>query len=98
MKTRFARWRALRNQRGQSVLEYVLMMAIVVGALLLIMGKLKQSQFFYKRFTEPLVKHVTYNYKYADPRAQGWDEGTPRLHIQQSKPGNNTFRIFQPRK
>ena len=77
-------------------MEYLLMMMIVVGALLMIVGQLKKNQFFFKRVTEPLVKHITYNYKYADPRAQGWDEGTPRLHIQQSKPGTESFRLFQP--
>lgn len=92
----FAKRKFLRNQRGQTIIEYVLVMAVVVSAIMLIMGKLKQSQFFFKKFTEPLVKHMTYNYKYGDPRAQGWDEGQPRLHIQISQPQGATFRMFQP--
>jgi len=92
----FARRKLLQNQRGQSMIEYVLVMAVVVGGIILIMGKLKQSEFFFKKFTEPLVKHMTYNYKYGDPGAQGWDEGNPRRHIQISDPQGATFRMFQP--
>jgi Flp pilus assembly pilin Flp len=88
--------RILRNQRGQTMVEYLLMMAIMMGALIVMIGKLKQSNFFFKRFTEPLVRHITYNYKYGDPRAQGWDEGNPKLHIQISEPAGATFRLFQP--
>lgn len=91
------RLQLLRNQRGQTMVEYLLMMAIMLGAVIVVMGKLKQSNFFFKRFTEPLVKHITYNYKYGDPRAQGWDEGTPKLHIQISEPSGATFRLFQPK-
>jgi hypothetical protein len=93
---RLRRRRILRNQRGQTMLEYLLMMAIMMGALIVMIGKLKQTNFFYKRLTEPLVKHITYNYKYGDPRAQGWDEGNPKLHIQISEPSGATFRLFQP--
>jgi hypothetical protein len=87
----------LRNQRGQSIVEYILVMAMVVGLVLFIFGSLKKSNFFFNKITKPLVQHVVYNYKYGDPRSQGWDEGSPRLHIQISKPnGGETFRMFQP--
>lgn len=92
----FRRKKILRNQRGQSIVEYLLVMVIVVSALLIVLGRLKESEYFFKRFTEPLVKHITYNYKYADPTAQGWDEGNPRKHIQISEPQGTTFRLFQP--
>jgi hypothetical protein len=86
----------LRNQRGQSVAEYLLVLLVIVSAVLLVLGLLKKSDFFYKNVSEPLVKHITYNYKYGDPSAQGWDEGSPRLHIQISKPNEGqTFRLFQ---
>ncbi|MGZ3649642.1 MAG: hypothetical protein ACXVB9_18970 [Bdellovibrionota bacterium] len=88
----------LRNQRGQSVMEYMLVLMVVVGAILLVMSLLKKSNFFYKKVTEPLVKTITYNYKYGDPSAQGWDEGSPKLHIQISRPNEGqTFRLFQPK-
>jgi uncharacterized protein (UPF0333 family) len=88
----------LRNQKGQSVFEYMLVLLVVIGAVLLVMGLLKKSNFFYKKVTEPLVKHITYNYKYGDSGAQGWDEGNPKLHIQISRPNEGqTFRLFQPK-
>jgi hypothetical protein len=90
--------RIIRNQRGQSMVEYVMVMFVVVSAIIFVIGKMKESQFFFKRFTEPLVKHVTYNYKYGDPGAQGWDEGQARMHIQIFEPQGQTGRLFQPDK
>ncbi|RZA07074.1 MAG: hypothetical protein EOP11_08685, partial [Proteobacteria bacterium] len=83
-----------RRQRGQSIVEYILVLCAVVGGILFVMGQLKSSNFFYKKFTAPLVKHIVYNYKYGDPSAQGWDEGTPRNHIQIQEPKGSTFRLF----
>lgn len=86
------------DEKGQSIMEYMLVLIVVVGALLTLLSLLKSSNFFYKRVTEPLVRHITYNYKYGDPSAQGWDEGNPKLHIQISRPNEGqTFRLFQPR-
>lgn len=80
------------------MVEYLLTMLVVVGGIIFILGKLKENKFFYKKFTAPLVKHITYNYKYADPSAQGWDEGNPKRHIQISEPNRGqTFRLFQPK-
>lgn len=98
MKLRLRRRPALKGQKGQSMIEYLLVMFVMVSALVVLMGKLKQSEFFFKRFTEPLVKHIAYNYKYGDPTAQGWDEGTPKMHIQIQEPAGSTFRLFQPQK
>lgn len=93
--------RALRkkrkNERGQSMMEYLLVMFVIVAGIIIMMNGLKKNQFFYKNITEPLVKTITYNYKYGDPSAQGWDEGTPKKHIQISKPNSGgSFRLFQP--
>jgi hypothetical protein len=97
MRMRLPAIRGRRGQRGQSIVEYLLVLCVMVVGLLFILAKLKESQFFYKRLTEPLVKYITYNYKYGDPTAQGWDEGTARNHIQIQKPQGATFRLFQPK-
>ena len=99
MKSRFRLREGRKNREsGQSVVEYLLVLAVIVGGILLVMKLLKESNFFHKKFTEPLVKHITYNYKYGDPNAQGWDEGSPKLHIQISRPNEGqTFRLFQPK-
>jgi len=89
--------RGRNGERGQSIVEYILVLCVVVGGILFVMNQMKKSNFFYKRLTEPLVKHMVYNYKYGDPTAQGWDEGTPRMHIQIQEPKGATFRLFQPK-
>ena len=99
MKIRSPRCRKslLRDESGQSVAEYVLVLAVIVGGILLFLNFLKSSNFFYKKVTAPLVSHIVYNYKYGDPTAQGWDEGSPLKHIQISRPNEGqTFRLFQP--
>lgn len=86
----------LRNQKGQSIVEYMLVLIVIVSAVLLVLSLMKKSNFFYKNVSEPLVRHITYNYKYGHPAAQGWDEGNPKLHIQVSRPNEGqTFRLFQ---
>lgn len=74
----------------------MLVLAVIVSAILLVLGLMRKSNYFYKNVSEPLVRHITYNYKYAHPSAQGWDESNPRLHIQISRPNEGqTFRLFQ---
>ena len=90
--------RARGGEAGQSMVEYLLVLAVIVTAVLLLLNLLKSSDFFYRKVTEPLVKYIIYDYKYGDPRAQGWDEGSPRLHVQISRPNEGqTFRLFQPK-
>lgn len=93
------RKKLLKGEAGQSVVEYLLVLCVIVSGLMLLLSLLKNSEFFYNRVTAPLVKHITYNYKYGDPSAQGWDEGNPRMHIQIATPNDGqTFRLFQPTK
>ncbi len=94
---RSGRSSCLHDQRGQSIVEYMLVLMVIVSAVLLVLSLMKKSNFFYKNVSEPLVRHITYNYKYGHPGAQGWDEGNPQLHIQISRPNEGqTFRLFQP--
>lgn len=94
----FKKRKALANENGQTVVEYLLVLFVIVSGFMLVMKLLKENDFFFKKISEPLVKQITYNYKYADPKAQGWDEGNPKLHIQISRPNEGqTFRLFQPK-
>jgi Flp pilus assembly pilin Flp len=92
----------LRNQRGQTMVEYMLVTLMVVSAIMLVIGRLKSEDFFFKNFISPVVQQLKYNYKYADATALGWDENTsggPRRHIQISQPNSGqTFRMFLPKK
>ncbi len=84
-----------RKNSGQTTVEYILVMAVVVMMVIMVMSYLKKSQYLYKHLASPLVGYIRYNYKYADPQAQGWDEGSPRRHIQISTPNDgSTFRLF----
>ena len=40
----------LRNQKGQSVLEYMLVLCVIVSCVLLVLNLLKNSEFFYKKY------------------------------------------------
>lgn len=88
----------LKEEQGQTFVEYVLVLFVIVTGIIFILGQLKESEFFFKNVTKPLVQHLTYNYKYGDPTAQGWDEGNPRKHIQVQQPAGANFRMFQPQR
>ncbi len=89
----------IKNESGQSIVEYVLVMTVVIAALLIVTNNLKKSDYFFKNITQPIVGYLGFSYKYADPIAQGWDENSPRKHIQISRPNEGqTFRLFKPSK
>lgn len=96
------RWRRAQNnshtQAGQTTIEYILMMAVVLGIVMGMMTILNRDKFFFKQLVQPIVSYMRYNYKYGDHNALGWDEGGgPRKHIQISEPGaGETFRLFVP--
>lgn len=86
--------------KGQAVLEYILVTAIIVGIMVLAMGRWRNQDYFFKNFVSPIVQYLKYNYKYADDRTLGWDESSaPKRHIQISEPNDGeTFRMFIPHK
>lgn len=96
---KFSNKKKLHCQRGQTILEYVLVTTIVLGAFLAVTNYLKKSEFFFNKVTQPIMGYLRYNYKYADQNSRGWDEGSPRRHIVISKPNEGqTFRLFKPLK
>ncbi len=87
-----------KNESGQTVVEYLLLLFVIVGVVVIAYRWFKTSEFFFKNVTKPLVAQIRYNYKYGDPVAQGWDEGQPKKHIEIPKPDGQTFRLFMPAK
>ena len=84
-----------KNHSGQSLIEYVLLLFIVLTAVLFSFGWLRERDYIFKQVAEPVVGFIKYNYKYA----LGWDEVKgPKKHVQISKPDpdNSNFRIFIP--
>ncbi len=88
----------LSNQSGQSMVEYLLVTAVVVLITLGVFTLMENTEYIYKNLTSPLVAYLKFNYKYGDRNASGWDEGAgPRRHIQISRPNQGqSFRIFIP--
>lgn len=87
------------KESGQSMLEYILVVFLVVTAVLFAFGWMRERSYIFKNIAAPVVAFVKYNYKYGDKDALGWDEDKgPKKHVQISNPdpdGSN-FRIFIP--
>lgn len=69
----------IRNESGQAVTEYVLILGIIVlfyGALMSVVEKMNLAE----RLAAPIVGSYARTYKYGNPKAKGFDEGTPENH------------------
>lgn len=69
----------IKNESGQAVTEYVLIMGIIVlfyGALMSVIEKMNLAE----RLAAPIVGSYARAYKYGNPKAKGFDEGTPENH------------------
>lgn len=80
-----------QNESGQAIVEYILIMAVVVGIFVVVsqgIGRMNLAN----SLMAPLNKEFANTYKYGHPLAQGWDEGTPYYHPRITDKDN--FRIF----
>lgn len=80
------------NQSGQTLVEYVLMIALVVVLSQVLMPFLPQQFGKIERFVQDRYRA---SYRYGHPEAKGWDDGGPKNHPRASVAGNNNFRIFR---
>lgn len=74
-----SRPRAARNESGQAAIEYVLILTIIVSfymALVTVIDKARLGE----RLAAPIVTSFAMTYKYGNPKAKGFDEGTPENH------------------
>lgn len=79
-----------RRQSGQSLLEYVFLLLVVVAASSLIYGRFGHTLDILE---SPLTKDFPFTYRYGDPQARGPDDGgEPTRHPAYVKPDN--FRFF----
>ena len=79
-------------ESGQAVVEYILLLAIVVGLYSFVLNKIAQSNAI-TAMKGPFTKDLTYTYRYGHPKARGQDDGGP-LYIPQQHDSQNDFRIF----
>ena len=86
------------RQAGQTLIEYMLMVFVIIVGVLSVFALFEEKEFFFKRLTSPMVGFIKYNYKYGLPDALGWDEGSPKKHIQiqRPNPSGTNFRLFFP--
>lgn len=82
----------IKNQSGQAVIEYIVILAIVVGFYLMLTTTIASLN-LERRFHSFLIAPFANTYKYGHPEAQGFDEGTPKMHPRIEE-GPENFRIF----
>ena len=77
------------HESGQAILEYVMLLAIVVG-LFVNISKLLASKDWFSQLTAPITKEFRYTYNYGHPSCRGIEDGGQKnlaLHT-------DNFRIF----
>jgi len=79
-------------ESGQAVVEYILLLAIVVGIYSLLLNTLSQSNAI-NAMKKPFTQDFTYTYRYGNAKARGQTDGGP-LNIPQEHDAEKNFRIF----
>lgn len=81
-----------RNQSGQAVIEYILLLAIVVGFYFIIWEGIRGLR-LERKLMKPLSEDFAAAYRYGHPKAKGFDDGGPYYHPR-AIGGQRNFRIF----
>jgi Flp pilus assembly pilin Flp len=71
--------RLKRDESGQAVIEYVLLISIIVSAFVLISRGLVNLGFADK-LTAPIKGEFARIYQYGHPKAKGHEDGGPEFH------------------
>jgi len=83
----------LLDQQGQTIVEYILLLSLVVSMFMLMFSFISDGQFA-RKLTRPIREEFAMVYKYGHPKAKGYDEGTPKNHPRARDAGSNNFRMF----
>ncbi len=67
----------LRSESGQAIVEYILMLAVVLSAFLIVQRGLGKIGLM-KRMMEPLNKEFAKAYQYGHPAADSFASGSPK--------------------
>ena len=79
-------------ESGQAVMEYILLLAIVIGLYTAVLDQLSQTNAL-DALKKPLTQDFVYTYRYGNIKARGQNDGGPLYIPQQHDPDKN-FRIF----
>ena len=87
------------NRRGQATTEYIILLAAVVSAYVILARGFAQARVA-ERLTRPVREEFASAYRYGHTKAKGFEDGGPinhpRVTGQQAGPGGGAgnFRIF----
>ena len=81
----------LHGEQGQTLVEYLLLIFILVTGMSIFYGGLKRMKFADK-IMAPLQNEYQWTYKYGHPLARGLDEGTVKYHPRLE--GEKSLRVF----
>jgi hypothetical protein len=82
-----------RDESGQAVTEYILLLATVVSLFVLVSRALTAMNLSAK-LTNPIKTQFAAAYRYGHPKAKGYAEGTPDMHPRVTTPEGVNFRLF----
>jgi hypothetical protein len=81
-----------KDESGQAFVEYILLIAILVGFFLTATKWITQKG-IQKKFVEAIMRPYVSAYRYGHTQAKGYDDGGPTFHPR-IETGENNFRIF----
>lgn len=79
-------------ESGQALVEYILLLAIIVGIYMLVVKGFSEYQIA-KKLTARITGPFTRTYRYGHPQTRGYEDGTPKKHPRVPV-GEDNFRIF----
>ncbi len=82
-----------RDESGQAVTEYVLLLAITLVFFLALSRGLALFK-VEEKIMRPISQSYARAYRYGHPEALGYDDGGPKKHPRAIAPGTESFRIF----
>jgi uncharacterized protein (UPF0333 family) len=86
------RRRIVKNQKGQAITEYILLIAVIVTFYLIVVKGMEKFRLDEKLMT-PVTGDFARAYRYGNVKAKGYDDGGPENHPR-AVGGRGNFRIF----
>ncbi len=88
---------AVKNQSGQAITEYILLIAIIAGFFAMIAASLRKMN-IEARLMKPISSDFARTYQYGHPKAVGYEEegGQDVQYHPRARPqaGSGNFRMF----
>lgn len=86
--------RIVRDERGQAVTEYILLLAIIAAGFLAV-GQGLSRVGIAQKLLKPINEDFARAYRYGHPKAKGFDDGGPEYHPRiYTGTGSTNFRMF----